>query len=521
MILEGILTTVNADGEVNISPLGPQVDASAGRFVLRPFKGGRSYENLLRTREAVFHVVDDVELLACAAVGDVKTPVRPASVVNGFILEQACRAYELRVVEDETSGERASLDATVVKTTTLRDFFGWNRAKHAVVEAAILATRVRFFSRRELNERLASLTVLVRKTGGHAEHRAFDFLERHIQATPCSTEAEQLRHAPNQPIQRVRVRTGARIHFGLIDPSGSLPRSFGGAGLMVEQPSLEVEAEKASTLQTMGALGKRAGDFAVRYTGLKSPPYALRVQSGFPDHVGLGTGTQLGLAVAAAIAHLEGEKTDTAELSRRVGRGRRSAVGIHGFEHGGLIVEGGKSAPERNSPLLGRYAFPSAWRVVLLLPRSERGVFGGTEEKAFASLPEPETRLTDRLSALLLQAIPALVEEDLDAFGEAIFEYGRRAGELFGDAQRGAFASPGVQQMVEFLRASGLRGVGQSSWGPAVYSFVENEERARHVADSARKRFGLADDEVCVTNALHRGVQIDSQHSTPSLHTLG
>ena len=138
-----------------------------------------------------------------------KTPVRPASVVNGFILEQACRAYELRVVEDETSGERASLDATVVKTTTLRDFFGWNRAKHAVVEAAILATRVRFFSRRELNERLASLTVLVRKTGGHAEHRAFEFLERHIQATPCSTEAEQLRRAPSQPIQRVRVRTGA------------------------------------------------------------------------------------------------------------------------------------------------------------------------------------------------------------------------------------------------------------------------------------------------------------------------
>ena len=182
MILEGIVTTMNADGAVNIAPMGPRVDADMRRFLLRPFNTAQTYRNLCRHGEGVLHVTDDVLLLARAAVGRVIAlpPLMPARAIRGWVLRDACRAYEFRVVSIDDRAERASIEVEVMHHGTLRDFFGFNRAKHAIVEAAILATRTDFLPLAEIEAEYRKLETLVQKTGGAQEKEAFDFLQDYV-----------------------------------------------------------------------------------------------------------------------------------------------------------------------------------------------------------------------------------------------------------------------------------------------------------------------------------------------------
>jgi hypothetical protein len=187
MILEGIVTTVGADGTVHVAPMGPVVDTVPAdtdwqRFVLRPFQAAQTYRNLVAHPEGVLHVTDDVLLLARAAVGalDPLPPLERATHVRGWVLRDCCRWYEFRVAARDDSAERARLDAEVVHVGRGRDFFGLNRAMHAVVEAAILATRLALLPRAEIEASFRTLAVLVQKTGGSREREAFAFLEEYV-----------------------------------------------------------------------------------------------------------------------------------------------------------------------------------------------------------------------------------------------------------------------------------------------------------------------------------------------------
>ena len=179
-ILEGIVTTINEDDTTNTSPMGPSVDAAMSRLTLRPFQSSTTYGNLKRCSEGVLHITDDVELLARAAVGVVTPPVRDASAVSGRILVDACRWYAFRVVELDDREERTTIRCEVVDSGRQRDFFGFNRAKHAVVEAAILATRVGILPDEKIRRDMEALEILVEKTGGDDEHRAFAFLTNYV-----------------------------------------------------------------------------------------------------------------------------------------------------------------------------------------------------------------------------------------------------------------------------------------------------------------------------------------------------
>lgn len=182
MILEGIVTTVSPAGALNIAPMGPYVDAGMKRFLLRPFPTAQTFKNLKAHGEGVLHVTDDVLLLARAAVGPVEPPppVAAAEHVRGFVLTDACRCYEFRVRSIDEREERMRIEAEVVHTVRLRDFFGFNRAKHAVVEAAILATRTEFLPAEQIEEEFRRLAILVDKTGGTQEKAAFRFLQDHV-----------------------------------------------------------------------------------------------------------------------------------------------------------------------------------------------------------------------------------------------------------------------------------------------------------------------------------------------------
>jgi hypothetical protein len=183
VILEGIVTTLNEDGAPNVSPMGPIVDPAMTRLVLRPYQTSTTYRNLKRTGQGVFHVTDDVELLARAAIGllDPLPELIRIKSVEGVILADACRWYAFRVRKLDDSRERTTIDCEVVNQGRLRDFFGFNRAKHAVVEAAILATRVSLLPAAEIRAEMARLAVPVEKTAGPRERAAFSLLRDYIE----------------------------------------------------------------------------------------------------------------------------------------------------------------------------------------------------------------------------------------------------------------------------------------------------------------------------------------------------
>lgn len=184
MIVEGIVTSLNAAGELNVAPMGPIVDEAMTTLLLRPFQTSRTYRNLKEHPVGVFHIVDDVLLLAQAAIGRVEhlPPTFPAEKITGQVLRDACRWYEFEIEELDDSSERTRIQTRVVHTGRLRDFFGFNRAKHAVIEAAILATRLHLLPAAHVRQQWEWLRSPVEKTAGPRERAAFQLLDEFVQS---------------------------------------------------------------------------------------------------------------------------------------------------------------------------------------------------------------------------------------------------------------------------------------------------------------------------------------------------
>jgi beta-ribofuranosylaminobenzene 5'-phosphate synthase len=207
-----------------------------------------------------------------------------------------------------------------------------------------------------------------------------------------------------------------------------------------------------------------------------------------PPHAGLGSGTQLGLAVGRALAEIFGVTTEAQAVARAVGRGERSAIGTWTFAGGGLVVEGGRrKESDAVGPLLARLPFPSTWRCVVAVPHATPWMTGSAEAEAFAQLPAPPERDVERVAHLVLMALlPALAEADLATFGGALSAIQEITGRWFAPVQGGTFAPGPSEELVRRMAEWGASGVGQSSWGPAVYGIVVGENVAGRLADRVR-----------------------------------
>ena len=182
IIVEGLVTSRSADGSPHLAPMGPRTDRALSRLVLRPYRTSQTYHNLKQHGEGVFHVTDDVELIARAAVGELREMPQliDAGQVEGFIVADACRWFAFRVLRLDDSAERTTIECQVVDCGTLRDFLGFNRAKHAVVEAAILATRIGILPPEQIRDEMQRLAIPVEKTAGEQERRAFAILQLYL-----------------------------------------------------------------------------------------------------------------------------------------------------------------------------------------------------------------------------------------------------------------------------------------------------------------------------------------------------
>lgn len=172
------MATKDRSGRVNVAPMGPVVDSDFQSFTLRPFAGSTTFQNLLETRCGVFHIVDRVDVIAAAAIKRLENipPTESAKVIDGAVLLDCCRWYELKVVDIDTSDQRSVMGCEVVYTGEFRPFWGFNRARHAVLEAAILATRLHILDRTFVVDQLELFRSAVEKTGGVEEKEALQML---------------------------------------------------------------------------------------------------------------------------------------------------------------------------------------------------------------------------------------------------------------------------------------------------------------------------------------------------------
>jgi len=333
------------------------------------------------------------------------------------------------------------------------------------------------------------------------------------------TLATGLAPAPRTPVSsRVCVRAPARLHLGFLDPAGTLGRSFGSVGLAITGPETVVELGMAP----IDVFDPAGGDDATlerarthvemlrRATGCRAP-VALRLRSALPVHAGLGSGTQLALAVGRAFCATFDLSLGATELAALLGRGARSGVGVAAFERGGLLLDGGPRADGSLAPLLAHIAFPPGWRVVLVIDPRVRGLSGAAEKTALAQLPPlPRAAAAEICHQVLMRVLPGAAGGEFAPFAAGVSRMQEVLGEHFAPAQGGsAFASEAVGCMLRWMARHGMAGIGQSSWGSAGFAFLPSEAEA-HALLAQAQAAGVVDPElaIAVVRARNHGALV-------------
>ncbi|SFJ98337.1 beta-ribofuranosylaminobenzene 5'-phosphate synthase family protein [Methylocapsa palsarum] len=307
----------------------------------------------------------------------------------------------------------------------------------------------------------------------------------------------------------------ARLHLGFLDMNGGLGRRFGSLGLAIDGPATRLSIARAPSPGIEGVEGPRGASYLEILSGhLRLPhAYALTISEAIPAHAGLGSGTQLALAVAAALRCLEGLPPDPAGDAALLRRGERSGVGAAVFERGGFIVDGGHGEKTRTPPVIARLEFPPDWRIILVLDSRAKGVHGPQERAAFAQLGVFEGSAAAEICRLvLIKALPALAEKDIDAFGGAIGRIQDIVGDYFAPAQGGGrYASAAVADAMDALTRFGAKGAGQSSWGPTGFAFAESENDARRLGARLREKGVEPGIDIAICKGLNHGALVKGQ----------
>lgn len=265
------------------------------------------------------------------------------------------------------------------------------------------------------------------------------------------------------------VTATARLHLGFLDMNGGLGRKFGGLGLSLDSPATRLTLTRAPANRVEGPESERAARLLEKAQAALTPDarHSLVVHEAIPAHSGFGSGTQLALAVAAALRRLEDLPHDPAADAAMTSRGARSGLGAGLFATGGVVVDGGRGPQTKTPPVIARAEFPEDWRVLLVSDPTAVGLHGSDEREAFATLPPLSEAASGELCRLvLMQALPALAERELAPFGAAVTRIQEIVGDYFAPAQGGRrYTSAKVEQLVAGLLAEGATGVGQTSWG--------------------------------------------------------
>ncbi len=349
----------------------------------------------------------------------------------------------------------------------------------------------------------------------------------------------------------VMVRAPGRLHLGFLDPAGSLGRRFGSIGLVFGGYETQVELSPSSVEQVIASGPAEAAEVerAAAYLRLlqgqtgRREPLQLKLLRVLPAHAGFGSGTQLALAIARAFARWHRLDIDTHTLARWLGRGLRSGIGVAGFDHGGLLVDGGPRADGGPASVLSRIPLPAAWRVLVVQDNAQQGLSGADERQAIASLsPLPRALAADICHQVLMRVLPGAAAAEFGPFAAGITRIQQVLGEHFAGAQGGAaFTSPAVGRLVEWIGEASQcadaearepvaagRGVqatepgaaiGQSSWGPTGFAILPSQARAEAMIEAARAaKVVAASLTLRIVAGRNTGASVIDRRAAPGAH---
>lgn len=292
---------------------------------------------------------------------------------------------------------------------------------------------------------------------------------------------------------QISVRAPARLHLGFLDLNGTSGRKFGSIGLSVNSHYTHIVVTKSDTTHITGQLSDEAQSkleklLAQFYSTVgQSIPATDRnvlidVIERIPEHSGLGSGTQLALVLGTALCRLYHINISTIELAAALGRGKRSGIGIATFDQGGFVIDGGSAASTAIPPVLARHPFPDNWHIVLVQSPAFKGIHGKSEKQAFKTLPLFPLDKSQAICHLtLMQLLPALKEQNLHRFGEAVTQVQALIGDHFAPMQGGRYTSQGVANCLLHAQQLGYQGIAQSSWGPTGCIFTESAQQAEEL----------------------------------------
>ena len=292
---------------------------------------------------------------------------------------------------------------------------------------------------------------------------------------------------------RVSVTTSARLHMGFFDLNGNLGRRFGSIGVSLQAPVTSLIATPAARVSAQGPVSERVTKIAEQVMQSLAVGAGVHIQmvEAIPEHSGLGSGTQLAVAIGMAISQLYGLNLTVKDIAILTQRGMRSGIGLGTFLHGGLIVDGGRASNSALPPVIAHADFPEDWPILLIFDHSHQGVHGAQEIAAFKELPEfPAESSAILCRHVLMQALPAVAERDLKSFGKAIQALQTLTGDYFAPAQGGRrYTSPHVANVLSELQRGGVDCFGQSSWGPTGFAVFENQTQAETLLQQLKTKF--------------------------------
>ncbi len=306
----------------------------------------------------------------------------------------------------------------------------------------------------------------------------------------------------DMPVNKVIVTTSARLHFGfydlgLNDLSSSTSHMFGSLGVSLNAPETIVEVAKSQKYQIDAVSGDYVANIVNNLISALNIDrnFSVKMRQLIPSHAGLGSGTQLALAIGASLNALFDLNLSVAQIAAISQRGARSGIGIGAFEQGGFLVDAGKRLEAENTNALPcivlpsiilRHDFPADWRILLVGDAGHQGVHGTAESQAFRTLQPASSNLRDMV---LNHMVPALQRADLLAFGAYMSDLQAYNGAYFAPVQGGHYASTNVAAALTWLQKNGAACVGQSSWGPTAFAILENQQQAELLCNKAQLVF--------------------------------
>ena len=319
---------------------------------------------------------------------------------------------------------------------------------------------------------------------------------------------------------RIDITTGSRLHFGLICNTLHSPWRFGGIGVMLRQPAWRLHvAPIAADTDTIDAdvdvdVAGRIHDFLARIRSHQNvTSLHIEVHENLALHTGLGSGTQLGLALSAAIEVMTHRRLqeDPFQLAQLADRAERSAIGTIGFARGGFLVDHGESPETSLNRRVDRIVVPDNWRFVLVHPVDSQGLSGEKERAFFGQrVHMPQTLVDDLGQQILVQIAPAVRENRFEHFAASLENYGQTVGAFYAGEQGGVFAHPAMTQLVSHLQSNGISGMAQSSWGPLIAVPAASQDHAEEIIKLIPNEIAGGPLNVSVSEPLNTGATVRS-----------